>query len=278
VTGPPARAAQRVSVVLEGDHAQATPETLAPGVCQVQVTNAGPRPVAVECHVIPEEVLRTGPTHLAFAPFLTGTRLLACQTFRDLFTSETIQETAGLGIRSMTMLFTDLKGSTELYERIGDLQAYALVQRHFERLGRVVRGHGGVLVKTLGDAIMASFLTPLDAVKAAVAMLQDIHRFNEGEGHKQLILKLGIHTGALIAVTLNDRLDYFGQTVNIASRVQGLARADEIVVTEDVYGASGVGEWLQGHVVERQEAQLRGIHRTMAVHAIRVGEGVPGAR
>ncbi len=55
-----------------------------------------------------------------------------------------------------------------------------------------------------------------------------------------MILKIGIHKGACIAVTLNDRLDYFGQTVNTASRVQGLAGAEEIYVTEEVFAFPGV--------------------------------------
>jgi class 3 adenylate cyclase len=140
-----------------------------------------------------------------------------------------------------------------------------------------VREQGGVLVKTLGDAIMAAFPTPLDAVRAAIAMVEDLERFNEASANPPLILKLGIHTGALIAVTLNERLDYFGQTVNIASRVQGLADADEILVTEAVYEAPGVGELLQAHAVERREARLRGIQRSVSLRAIHVARSSPSA-
>ncbi|MFL5159484.1 MAG: adenylate/guanylate cyclase domain-containing protein [Microvirga sp.] len=74
------------------------------------------------------------------------------------------------------MLFTDLKGSTDLYDRIGDLNALSLVQQHFERLRDVTVRHGGAIIKTIGDAVMAAFVEPADAVRAALAMLQDMER------------------------------------------------------------------------------------------------------
>lgn len=80
------------------------------------------------------------------------------------FRSRVIEATEGIGIRDLTLLFTDLKGSTELYDRIGDLNAYSQVQRHFERLLDVTVRHNGAVVKTIGDAVMAAFATPADAV------------------------------------------------------------------------------------------------------------------
>ena len=70
------------------------------------------------------------------AALISGSRLLTTQTFRNLFRSQVIEATEGIGVRDLTLLFTDLKGSTELYDRIGDLNAYSQVQRHFERCGR----------------------------------------------------------------------------------------------------------------------------------------------
>jgi class 3 adenylate cyclase len=118
---------------------------------------------------------------------------------------------------------------------------------------------------------MAAFVDPVDAVQAALDMRSEIARFNERQPDKAMILKIGIHTGAAIAVTLNDRLDYFGQTVNIAARVQNLADADEIFVSGDVYDAAGVRDGLAGFAVERQTAQLRGVQQELPVY--RVGAG-----
>src|SRR5208337_3482079 len=142
-----------------------------------------------------------------FGRVLTGKQMLSSQTFRDLFRNEVISTDEGLTVRDITILFTDLKGSTALYDRIGDLQAFNLVRQHFDSLGKVILAHDGALVKTIGDAIMASFLSPVNAMKAGLAMLQEIDLFNRNLARRQLVLKVGIHRGASIAVTLNDRLD-----------------------------------------------------------------------
>jgi len=193
---------------------------------------------------------------------------ISTQTFRDLFRSETIQASGGLAVKDLVFVFTDIKGSTELYERIGDLKAFELVQQHFDALAQVVCQNHGAVIKTIGDAVMAAFLTPLDAVNATLAMFAEIEQFNQQRGEHQIVLKAGVHRGYAIAVTLNDQLDYFGQTVNIASRVQNLAGADEMVVTEEVYGQAGVHDALAGLEVEALAAQLKGISSTQHVYRV----------
>ena len=156
-------------------------------------------------------------------PFLTAKRLLTNQTFRDIYRTDTLDVDQRLKITSLTFLFTDLKGSTELYERVGDLVAFDLVRAHFRVLNEIVAAEAGAVVKTIGDAVMATFPTPDRAVAAALRMREAMRRLNDERGREDLLLKIGIHEGPCLAVTLNDRQDYFGQTVNIASRVQGLA-------------------------------------------------------
>ncbi len=206
-------------------------------------------------------------------PFFTAKQLLNSQTFRSLFSSEVIMATEGIGIKDITLLFTDLKGSTAMYDRIGDLQAFSLVRQHFESLTKVVAHNNGAIVKTIGDAVMATFLTPLDGVKAALHMLKEIDAFNFSRGSPDLILKVGLHHGAAIAVTLNDRLDYFGQTVNIAARVQGLADEDEIYITKEVFDYEGVKESLSGFEVVAEQSMLKGIAEAVSVHKIYVQSG-----
>ncbi len=168
----------------------------------------------------------------------------------------------------MTLLFTDLKGSTALYQRIGDLNAYMQVQRHFERLLDVTVRHQGAVTKTIGDAVMAAFSTPLDAVRAAVEMREAVEDLNRDRPQRDFILKIGMHKGAAIAVTLNDRLDYFGQTVNIAARVQALAGGDEICLTQDVHDAPGVTELLAPFGARRIETELKGVDQVTPVHIV----------
>ncbi len=191
------------------------------------------------------------------------------QTFRDFFRSEVIRGTEGLAVRDITVLFTDLKGSTALYDRIGDLNAYVQVQRHFEQLVDVTVRHQGAVTKTIGDAVMAAFLTPADAMRAALEMRQSVEQMNRDRPQRDFILKIGIHRGASIAVTLNDRLDYFGQTVNIASRVQHLADGDEIVITESVRRSEGIGEIVAPYRVEQSTAELKGISEPVPVYFVR---------
>jgi class 3 adenylate cyclase len=207
-------------------------------------------------------------TILEFEPYLNAKRLLTTQCFRDLFRSELIKGTEGIGVRDITLVFTDLKGSTALYERIGDLNAFSLVQQHFERLTDVTVRHNGAIIKTLGDAIMAAFNTPLDAVKAALAMQTETTRFNEASAERDLILKVGLHRGAAIAVTLNERLDYFGQSVNIAARIEALAEGGEICLTREVRDTPGVASLIDDYRVSCASEQLRGTHQTIPVWRI----------
>jgi len=123
---------------------------------------------------------------------------------------------------------------------------------------------------------MASFLSPVDAVKAGLEMIREIAKFNRSFTTRDVILKIGIHKGPCIAVTLNDRLDYFGQTVNVAARVQGLAGAEEIYVTEDVFSHPGVKAQLKGFRVFRGKARLKGIQEEVQVYKIVEGGSSPG--
>ncbi len=167
-------------------------------------------------------------------PILTAKRLLTNQTFRDIYRTETLAIGQRLKILSLTFLFSDLKGSTELYERVGDLVAFDLVNEHFRLLQEIIVSERGAVVKTIGDAVMATFETPDRAIAAAIRMREAMSDLGAQRQHQSLGLKMGIHEGSCLAVTLNHQQDYFGQTVNVASRVQALAASRSIVVTESV--------------------------------------------
>lgn len=203
------------------------------------------------------------------SPYLSGKRLVTHQTFRELFRAESIPSEGGLEFKSMTVLFTDLKGSTELYERIGDLRAWALVREHFGVLRDIIAARGGSLVKTIGDAVMASFAEPTPALEAATAMTREVRRL--GREGADLQLKVGLHTGPCIAVELNERLDYFGQTVNVAARVQGVAGADEIAITEPVFAAPGAQDVIRAAALSatRERAVLKGMEGETTLYRLR---------
>ena len=267
VAGEPAKEIQRVFIDFGADICTPDSGAVRPGRVLFEVHNTTASHRAVFGVL---QVPAGGPPlrMLNFKPFLSGKRLLMTQTFRDFFRSEVIRGTEGLAVRDITVLFTDLKGSTALYERIGDLNAYVQVQRHFEQLVDVTVRHQGAVTKTIGDAVMAAFVSPADALKAALEMRESIEQLNRDRPQRDFVLKIGIHKGASIAVTLNERLDYFGRTVNIAARVQHLADGDEIVITESVRRSEGIGEILAPYRVEQTTAELKGISERVPVHVV----------
>lgn len=270
VEGEPATAPQTVPIRYMGNRCEPVEGTVAPGRIVFEIKNETNQQGFLGISAVPAKDLPIlAIPQLDFVSYLSGSRLLANQTFRDLFRSEAIRAVEGIGVRDITLLFTDLKGSTDLYDRIGDLNALSLVQQHFERLRDVTVRHGGAIIKTIGDAVMAAFVEPADAVRAALAMLQDMEAFNGRLPSREVILKIGIHRGAAIAVTLNERLDYFGQTVNIAARVQSLSDAKEICLTGEVLSAPGVKDVLAPFAMEQEMTRLKGVHQQMPVFRIR---------
>jgi class 3 adenylate cyclase len=253
-----------VPVILDRGTCTAPAATIAPGKVVFDVRNAGTLPVVFGILQLPAAAFDR--PKLRFTPALSGKRLLMTQTFRDVFRSEVISATEGIAVLDVTLVFTDLKGSTALYERIGDLNAYIQVQRHFQHLLDATVRHNGAVTKTIGDAVMAAFSTSADAVQAALEMREAVDQLNRDRPQRDFILKIGVHRGASIAVTLNERLDYFGQTVNIAARVQNLADGDEICITEDVYRAPAVADIIASYPVAKSEAELKGVSKAMSVY------------
>jgi class 3 adenylate cyclase len=245
---------------------------VAPGTLTYNLTNASPaRIIASAISVIAAErrALSEKPPGFKLGGFLSGSRLLSTQTFLDLFPSETVMSAGGLAVKRVAVLFTDIKGSTALYDRIGDMKAFNLVRQHFGVLRDVIAANHGALVKTIGDAVMASFHEPLDAIRAALDMLLQIRRFNDSAGQELITLKIGAHVGECLAVTLNERLDYFGRTVNLAARVQGLAAENEIYLSDEMYRLPGAADLLAAIQCDPQIVRVKGIQREIAVHVLR---------
>jgi class 3 adenylate cyclase len=209
------------------------------------------------------------PHLVEYEPVLTGRQLLLTPCFGELYKTQLVDERESLAISDITYLFTDLKDSTPLYESVGDVNAYFLVRQHFDILNKIIRERSGTIVKTIGDAVMAGFERPQDAVLASMEMIEELSRFNQTSS-RPLGLKVGVHRGRAIAVRLNDRIDYFGQDVNIAARVQGLARVNEVCVTEAVMEAPGVSDIVKGRSASRGYENLKGIGQKMEIHRIEI--------
>jgi class 3 adenylate cyclase len=267
VKGEPTRERQNLSLVFDKLRAPTGTVTLRPGPLRLSLENR------TDTRLLPGLWIAGDKLHELLAkrrPFLTAKRLLTNQVFRDIYGTDTIDVEQRLKITSLTFLFTDLKGSTELYERVGDLVAFDLVKAHFRVLNEIVASEAGAIVKTIGDAVMATFPTPNRAVAAALRMREAMRDLNDGHNREDLLLKIGIHEGPCLAVVLNDRQDYFGTTVNIAARVQGLADSRNILATRSVVTDPQASALLEtsGLKPVSQHRALRGIADEVAVYEI----------
>jgi class 3 adenylate cyclase len=250
VQGEPTRERQQLSIVFNKVHAPTGTTVMRPGPLRLTLDNQS------DVRVLPGVWIADHALHELLGkrkPILTAKRILSNQTFRDLYKADNLNIDQRLKITSLTFLFTDLKGSTALYERVGDLAAFDLVR-----------------AKTIGDAVMATFIRPEHALRAGLRMRSAMNELNKTRGTEDLIVKIGLHEGPCLAVMLNERQDYFGQTVNVAARVQSLSTNQEIHVTQPVIGAPEVAAIIEREAIKpiRKEAALRGIADKMVVYEI----------
>ncbi len=184
--------------------------------------------------------------------------------FRTIFSRDLLKRGTPLKVARAAVLFSDLTGSTALYTQVGDAAAFRLVDDHFDVLRAVIAAHDGVLVKTMGDAVMAAFVDVGTCALAAADALARFEAFRAKAPHGALVgLKVGLYAGPCYVVTANGALDYFGQTVNVASRVQHLASSGEIVLPHDVL--EGLPRAARDRLVvrERFEAHVKGVEHAL---------------
>ena len=199
----------------------------------------------------------------------TAAQATALQEFRDLFSSEVLAPGQQHAIRHIALVFSDLRGSTRLYEGIGDAAAYSRVNRHFEFIRETVSRFDGTVVKTLGDGVMCAFTGLEDALAAAIAMQREVAGWCEGQAiDPPLVLKLGVHVGPVIAMTANDRLDYFGRTVNVAARLGDQSSGGDVVVRREVLETLLASP--SGVEAEPFECRLRGLDGSQRLVRLRL--------
>src|SRR5918911_631031 len=193
----------------------------------------------------------------------TAAEVTALQIFRDLFSSELLRPGERISVGSLTVLFTDLRDSTSFYREVGDAPAFGRVLDHFEVLREAIAKEDGALVKTIGDAVMAVFRRPHSPPPAIVGAPQRLAA--PPGGAPPFYLKAGMHHGPCIAVTMNDRLDYFGSVVNVAARLERLSSGEDVIVSDTVRRDPEVEELLSAPetqlIAEPFEAQLKGFDK-----------------
>lgn len=193
----------------------------------------------------------------------TASEVIALQTFRDLFSEEVLKPGEQISVGSLCILFTDLKSSTQLYRQIGDATAFGLVLDHFKLLKEIVEKNEGALIKTIGDAVMVVFKSPLNSIKF---IMQSRQALCEQSGDlKKLKLKAGANYGTCIAVNLNEKLDYFGSTVNFAARLESFSSGEDMIISEKIFTDPEVNLYLNEKknsiIVEPFDTVLKGFEK-----------------
>jgi class 3 adenylate cyclase/pimeloyl-ACP methyl ester carboxylesterase len=161
---------------------------------------------------------------------------------------------------TVSIMFTDLEGSTEVVERLGDWRSSQELSRHEELVGELVAKHGGVVVKSIGDGLMLAFPSARRALCCAIEVQERVARGEQaGEGMR---VRIGLHTGEAI----ERGGDLFGKHVVLAARISALAQGGEILVSglvRELTGSLGEFSFDPG-----REVQLKGLSGSYHVHRV----------
>lgn len=199
---------------------------------RIRMENRGGAPTVfvVEEHGIDREALRPGD-------------LFGLQEFRDLFAGESLPFDLSIDVGAQNIVFVDVVGSTALYGTVGNTRAFTLVRQFFRAGHEIALKRQGAIVKTLGDALMLAFPHPLDALKAAADFTS---RLDGTLPDMPLLTRVTVNRGSCLAVNLNSGIDYFGQPVNVAAKLQRYAGAGEIIFTDEFAAEPAVRHFLEG--------------------------------
>ena len=195
--------------------------------------------------------------------------------FRKVLGEQVLPPNQSLGVQNLAVFFSDLKRSTRLYQHLGDARAYELVRAHFDIVFDAVNRHGGSAVKTIGDGVMGTFFDSASALEGVTESVMGLDELNNRAGLSNedcLHLKVGLHTGACIVVTLNGRLDYFGSTVNIAARLSDMADGGEVMLSKRVLDDPTARVFAEKMNCDQEQlANLRGVMQAIEICRLRPG-------
>jgi len=164
----------------------------------------------------------------------------------------------------VTILFTDIEGSTALTQRLGDAKARELLRDHERLVREALKAHGGSELKTMGDGFMASFSSAVRALECAIAMQRAFAEHNE-TAEEPIQVRIGLNAGEPIA----EEKDLFGTAVNLAARIAAKAEGGEILASDVVRQLVAGKGFL---FADRGEMALRGFEDPVRLYQVRWGE------
>jgi adenylate cyclase len=157
----------------------------------------------------------------------------------------------------VTILFSDIEGSTAINERIGDRAWVRLIDQHDRMVSRHVKRHAGHVVKSQGDGFMIAFAQPEQAVLCGIDIQRELR-----QRHNGIRVRIGIHTGK--SVRRGD--DLFGRNVALAARVAAAAEGGEVLVSEAVRDAVGDQDGIAFD--DGRDVELKGFSGTYRLYAL----------
>lgn len=211
------------------------------------------------------------------------------ETFAPYFTNEILDEIlsseADLRIggerRHVTILFTDLRRSTELSEQMSAVDFIAMLNHYLEEMIELVNAWGGNILDFVGDAIVAVFGAPQDdehaarnAVACAVAMqcrMEAVNQWNREQGYPDIAMGIGIHTGDAIVGNIGSKTrtkyDIIGRNVNLASRIEGQTEGRDILISTETLQEAG--DRVRVDPQRQRLARLKGVQGEILLHDVR---------
>lgn len=164
--------------------------------------------------------------------------------------------------QQFTILFADVAGSTSLYERLGDDRANFIIGDTIDMMSAIVRKNNGIVIKTIGDEIMTRFDQTNDALTTACLIQEQLEHKHPTDGIR-IAVRIGIHTGPAL---LQDDGDLFGDAVNVAARMAGIARGKQIIISDET--ASNLNDNLKGKCREYDRTIVKGKSEEVLIYEV----------
>lgn len=180
---------------------------------------------------------------------IKGIDCLNSPVFRNLLTSEILPNGISLEVETLTFMFINIRHSTRFFKDQGDRISYKIVSDHFHLIYKIISQNNGLTLKTMGDTVAGVFTREKDALKASLQCQKKIIRLNnKSKKEDQICFQTGIHTGSSTLVTFNNKLDYFGLTINTAHKLQEMAEGNEIVLSQKIYSRNSNDNLLKNYL------------------------------
>jgi len=196
---------------------------------------------------------------------LAAARAIAIPAFRDLFPDELLSPGQLAPTSSITILWVKISDGDTLMDRLGEARAFQQIQAAFRAIEGRVRSEGGVVVKAVGEGLVAAFGEVTGATRAALGLAAVIEA---DPLCKDLRLQAGLHRGLALVAAVNDRLDYFGQSVRLATRLGDLAEPGELLLTPQIAGDPEVAALLRGRSIRLDELIDKGSTRLLVYRVV----------